>query len=161
MQPGVPSDAAPAASATGAIVAPLQALFEHPLQPAHKLVIERVREVMLRHTFELHDFGSGGEQIHRIAVAPYIPNIEVRYADDPRLLIVLFTVRSKEAKQVLVWTSSLFFQYLHYHIGRIVSLNGNAHQMDWEAAQDPQAPQRIKRWVEGGHSIIERLHRHS
>ena len=155
MQSGGPPDAGPPA---GAIVAPLRMVFEHPLQPAQKLVIERVRDVLLRHHFELHDIGPAGEQIHRIPVAPYILSIELRADDDPRLLAALFTVRSKEAKQVLVWTSSLFFQYLHYHIGRIATINGNPHQMDWEAGQDPQAPARIKRWVEGGHSIIERLH---
>ena|SRR5215212_5913058 len=158
MQPGVPPDATGAPSSAGGIVAPLQMVFEHPLQPAQKLVIERVRDVLLRHTFELHDIGPGGEQIHRIAVAPYILGIELRSEDDPRVLTALFRVRSKEAKQVLIWGSSLFFQYVHYHVGRIATINGTPHQMDWEATQDPQAPARIKRWVEGGHSIIERLH---
>jgi hypothetical protein len=73
-------------------------------------------------------------------------------------MIALFVLSARSAKQVLVWTSSLFFQYLHYHVGRVAQINGKEHQMDWEALQDPQAPARIRRWVETGGSLIERLH---
>jgi hypothetical protein len=149
---------APPPAPSGPVVAPLQVVFEHPLQPAQTLVIERVRVLMLRHVFELHDIGPTGESIHRLAVATYIPNIELRPSEDPRVLVIAFSLRSRESKQVLIWTSSLFFQYLHYHVERIALVNGRPLQMDWEAVQDPEAPARIKRWVESGQSIIERLH---
>jgi hypothetical protein len=140
-------------------VAPLQVVFEHPLPPAQQLVIARARDLMLRHTFELHDISPAGEQIERIPLAAYIPQIDLRFGDDPQVLTAAFLVRSKEAKQVLVWASSLFFQYLHYHVARIATINGNPHAMDWEAAQDPSAPARVKGWVETGLSLIERMHK--
>ena len=146
------------ASPPGGIIAALDVVFDHPLQPAQQLVIERVRQAMERHTFELHDLSSRGEEIHRIAVATYIPTIAITYGEDPRQMTARFHVKSRAAKQVLVWTSSLFFQFLHYHVGRVGAINGQGHQMDWEAQQDPHAPARIRRWVEGGSSIIERLH---
>ena len=129
------------------------------LTAGQTLVIERVRGLMVRHTFELHDISSAGEAIHRLAVATYIPNIELRASEDPAVLVIAFTLRSRDAKQILIWASSLFFQYLHYHVARIALVNGRPLQMDWEATQDPQAPARIKHWVESGQSIIERLHR--
>ncbi len=156
---GPPEGPGAVAAPGGGVVAPLQAVFEHSLTAAQQLVIARVRDLLLRHTFELHDISPAGERIDRIPVAAYIPQIELRFGDDPRLMVAAFHVRSKEAKQVLVWASSLFFQYLHYHVARISSLNGNPHPMDWEAHQDPTAPARVKSWVEGGGSLIERMHR--
>ena len=141
------------------MVAPLRVMFEHPLPPAQQLVIARVRDLLLRHTFELHDISPAGERIERIPVAAAIPQIELRFGDDPQQMVAAFLVRSKEAKPVLVWASSLFFQYLHYHVARIASVNSNPHAMDWEAQQDPSAPARVKAWVEGGTSLIERMHR--
>jgi hypothetical protein len=160
MQEGRPPEQPGAAVAPGGgIVAPLRVIFEHPLPPAQQLVIARVRDLLLRHTFELHDISPAGERIERIPVAAAIPQIELRFGDDPQGMVAAFYVRSREAKQVLVWASSLFFQYLHYHVARIVSVNGNPHAMDWEAQQDPSAPARVKGWVEGGTSLIERMHR--
>src|SRR5689334_20130167 len=101
MQAGGPPPSPPP-SPSGPVVAPLQVVFEHPLQPAQTLVIERVRGLMLRHVYELHDIGPAGEAIHRLAVAAYIPNIELRPSEDPRVLVIAFSLRSREAKQILI-----------------------------------------------------------
>jgi hypothetical protein len=142
------------------IVAPITLVFEHPLHPAQRLVIERVRALMQLHKFELHDIEPQGESIRYIPVANYVRNIDLAYDEaTPNTLTVRFTVQSKQDRDVLVWTSSLFFQYVHYHVARIATMNGAAHHMDWEAQQDPQSPERVKRWVEHGQSLIERLHK--
>jgi hypothetical protein len=156
---GPPDQPGAAVAPGGGIVAPLQVVFEHPLPPAQQLVIARVRDLLLRHTFELHDISSAGERIERVPVGATIPQIELRFGENPQVMVAAFYVRSREGKQILVWASSLFFQYVHYHVARIVSVNGNPHQMDWEAAQDPTAQARVKGWVEGGTSLIERMHR--
>ncbi len=156
---GPPEQPGAAGAASGGIVAPLQVVFEHPLPPAQQLVIARVRDLLLRHTFELHDISPAGERIERVPVAATIPQIELRFGEDPQVMMAAFYVRSREAKQILVWASSLFCQYIHYQVARIVSVNGNPHQMDWEAQQDPTALARVKAWVEGGTSLIEQLHR--
>jgi len=156
---GPPEQQGAAVAPSGGIVAPLQVVFEHPLPPAQQLVIARVRDLLVRHTFELHDISSEGERIERVPVGATIPQIELRFGEDPQVMVAAFYVRSREGKQILVWASSLFFQYVHYHVARIVSVNGNPHQMDWEAQQDPTAPARVKGWVEGGTSLIERMHK--
>ena len=163
MQPGPPSAPQPPGAGTPAsgpgIVAPITLVFEHPLHPAQRLVIDRVRTLMQVHRFELHNIEPSGESIHHIIAADHIRNIELLYDDaTPDRLVAQFTVNSKQDKEALVWTSSLFFQYLHYHVARIATVNGTPHQMDWEAQQDPQGPARVKRWVEQGHSLIERMH---
>ncbi len=156
-------DAAQAAAAVEPeLVAPITLVFEHPLHPAQRLVIDRVRALILVHHFELHNFEPSGETIEHIRVADHVRRIEFGYSEaQPEALLVRFTVGSKADRDALVWTSSLFFQYLHYHVARIATVNGAPHHMDWEAQQDPQGPQRVKRWVESGHSLIERLHKKS
>ncbi len=151
---------APAAAADSSVLAPITLVFEHPLHPAQRLVVDRARALMLVHHFELHNFAPSGETIEHIRVADHIQRIEFGYsAAQPDALMVRFTVGSKEDRDALVWTSSLFFQYVHYHVARIATVNGVAHHMDWEAQQDPQGPERVKLWVESGHSLIERLHK--
>ncbi|HMA38159.1 MAG TPA: hypothetical protein VKY74_27170, partial [Chloroflexia bacterium] len=125
-----------------------------------RLVIDRVRSLMLVHKFELHDMQASGESIRYVPVADHIRSIEIGFDPArPEALGVRFTVNSKEDKEVLIWTSSLFFQYVHYHVGRIATVNGAPHHMDWEAQQDAESPARVKRWVEQGQSLIERLHK--
>ncbi|HUS14226.1 MAG TPA: hypothetical protein VM536_04315 [Chloroflexia bacterium] len=150
----------PAAEPTPGIVAPITLVFEHPLHPAQRLVINRVRDLIATHHFELHDIQAGGESIHHIRVGEHVRKIELGTSEQqPAVLIVRFTVNDKQDKDALVWTSSLFFQYVHYHVARIATMNGAPHHMDWEAQQDPQGPARVKRWVESGESMIERLHK--
>ena len=142
------------------ITATIMLVFEHPLHPAQRLVIERARSLMLTHEFELHNFEPTGENIQHIRVVEHVRKIELGYDETrPEMLATRFVVNSKKDRDALVWTSSLFFQYLHYHVARIASVNGAPHHMDWEAQQDPQAPTRIKGWVEQGQSLIERLHK--
>ena len=45
------------------IVAPITLVFEHPLVPAQRLVIDRVRTLMQLHRFELHDIQPEGESM--------------------------------------------------------------------------------------------------
>lgn len=165
MQPALPSPPgppdAPAAPDGPGVVAPLTLVFEHPLHPAQRLVIDRVRTLMQVHKFELHDIQPSGESIRHIVVADHVRKIELLYDEaTPDRLVVQFTVNSKQDKEVLVWVSSLMFQYLHYHVSRVATVNGVPHQMDWEAQQDPQGPARVKRWVEHGESLIERMYVH-
>lgn len=142
------------------MVAPITLVFEQPLQPAQRLLIDRVQTLMQLHTFELHDIGPAGEQIYHIAVTAHVRELDLGYdAAGPNTLVARFTVNSKQDREVLIWTSSLFFQYLHYHVARIATVNGAPHHMDWEAQQDPAGPARVKRWVEGGQSLIERMHK--
>ena len=90
----------------------------------------------------------------------HVRDIELVYDEAaPNTLLARFLVNSKQDRDVLVWTSSLFFQYIHYHVARIATVNGAPHHMDWEAQQDPHGPERVKRWVEYGKSLIERLHK--
>jgi len=144
------------------VVAPIMIVFEHPLHPAQRLVVDRVRALMLVHQFELHNFAPRGETIRHIRVADHVRRMEFGYNEaQPDHLLVRFTVGSKDDRDALVWASSLFFQYVHYHVARIATVNGAPHHMDWEAQQDPQGPERVKRWVEAGHSLIELLHKKS
>src|SRR5690349_13960782 len=109
----------------GGIVAPITLVFEHPLYPAQRLVIERVRALMQLHKFELHDIQPEGESIRHVAVAHHVRAIELLYDEaEPATLTAQFTVNSKQDRDVLVWTSSLFFQYVHYHVARIATVNG-------------------------------------
>ncbi len=164
MQPDapLPTNDSPLAAAAGdaGIVAPLTLVFEHPLHPAQRLVIDRVRTLMLVHKFELHDIQPSGESIRYIAVAEHVRTIDLDFDEAaPHTLVARFTVNSKQDKEALVWASSLFFQYIHYHVSRIATVNGAPHHMDWEAQQDPQGAARVKRWVEQGSSLIERMHK--
>ena len=151
--PGPAGESAP-------LVVPIEAVFEQPLTPADRLVIDRVRTLMQLHQFEVHEIQPAGEQIRVVPVAGTVHEIALSYdAAAPDHLRMTLTVESKAARDVVVWTSSLFFQYVHYHVARLATLNGAPLQMDWEAEQDPRSPARVKYWVENGRSLIERLHK--
>lgn len=148
----------PAGSGGVAIAMPV--VFERPLTPAQRQAIDGLRTLMLAHRFELHDIQPSGESLQYVAVADHIRNIEIGVSPaQPQALVFRFTVNSKQDKEALVWTSSLLFQYMHYHVARIATINGAPQGLDWEAQQDPQSPERVKRWVEQGQSLIERLHK--
>jgi len=135
-------------------------VFEQPLPAAQRSGLERLPGLMMVHRFELHDIAPTGERVTQIAVAAHVREIAVSIdPPHPDRVLTRFTVNSKQDRDVLVWTSSLMFQYVHYHIARIATINAAAHAMDWEAQQDPGAPERVKRWVEQGQSRIERLYK--
>ena len=150
-----PEGRGPAAS--GPIVVPLAVEFEQPLSPATRLFLVRLGPHLLRHVFEIHDLGPAGESITRIAVADHIAEIDLCPGADVHLAVEI-TALSKAARPGVIWLTALLFRYLHYHVARIRLIDGRPHQLDWEARQDPQLPARVRRWVEGGLSIIERLH---
>ena len=134
--------------------------FERPVAVTEHAEIGRIVELMLDHEFEIHDITPKGERITRVNAGDHIQLIELDFdEDDAAALQVRFTVGSREDRDVLVWTSSLMFQYLHYHLVRLTAINNAPHTLDWEAGQDPDFPERVREWVEVGQSRIERLKR--
>jgi hypothetical protein len=147
-------------SGPGGVAIAMPVVFAQPLGPPQRQAIDRLRALMLAHRFELHDIQPSGESLEYVAVADHIRKIEIGASPaQPQALVFRFTVNSKQDKVALVWTSSLLFQYIHYHVARIATINGAPQGLDWEAQQDPQGPERVKRWVEQGQSLIERLHK--
>jgi hypothetical protein len=147
-------------SEPGGVAIAMPVVFEQLLGLPQRQALDRLRAQMLAHRFELHDIQPSGESLVYVPVADHIRTIEIGVSPaQPEALVFRFTVNSKQDKEALVWTTSLLFQYIHYHVARIATINGAPQGLDWEAQQDPQSPARVKRWVEQGQSLIERLHK--